>query len=128
MEGKTYYEVISADPERFEMFNQTLVQMDAEMPVRGMFPFGSIKEQVQAEPDRPFIVDVGGGMGKVLNSILEEAPQGFGAECVLQDRADVLASIPQESIPGVKKMEHDFFTPQPVKSRCQSRLPRSACS
>lgn len=28
MEGKTYYEVISADPDRFEIFNQTLVQMN----------------------------------------------------------------------------------------------------
>ncbi|GAB7365133.1 hypothetical protein MBLNU230_g6222t1 [Neophaeotheca triangularis] len=116
LEGKTYYEVISADPERFEAFNQTLVQMDSEMPVRGMFPFDSMKAQVEAEPERPFIVDIGAGMGKVLMSIMEEAPGGFGAECILQDRPDVLAAIPDESIPGVKKMEHDFFTPQPVKN------------
>lgn len=62
MEGKSYYEVISADADRFEMSNQTLVQMDAEMPVRGMFPFSWMKQQVEAEPDRPFIVDVGGGI------------------------------------------------------------------
>lgn len=49
-------------------------------------------------------------------SILEEAPDGFGAECILQDRPDVLASIPPESVPGVTKMENDFFAPQPVES------------
>lgn len=57
-------------------------------------------------------------MGKVLMSILEEAPNGFGAECILQDRPDVLASIPEADLPPcVKKMETDFFTPQPVKSK-----------
>lgn len=116
MEGKTYYEVISADPERFEMFNRTLVHMNDSMPVLGMFPFASLKDQVEAEPDRPFIVDIGGGYGKVLMSILQEAPNAFGAKAILQDRPDVIEAIPQESIPGVTKMVHDFFTPQPVKS------------
>lgn len=102
------------------MFNQTLVQMDAQMPVRGMFPFDSLRAQVEAAPERPFIVDVGGGYGKVLMSILEEAPRGFGAKCILQDRPDVLAAIPDESIPGVEKMAHDFFTPQPVQSESAS--------
>ncbi len=69
LEGKTYYEVISADPERFEMFNQTLVQMDKALPVLGMFPFGSLKAQVEAEPDRPFLVDIGGGYGRVVTSV-----------------------------------------------------------
>lgn len=90
--------------------------MDSEMPVLGMFPFDSMKAQVEAERERPFIVDVGGGKGKVLMSILTEAPAGFGAECILQDRPDVLDSIPSNSISGVRKMELDFFTPQSVKS------------
>lgn len=86
-----------------------------------MFPFDSMKTQVEAESERPFIVDVGGGMGKVLMSILEEAPNGFGETCILQDRPDVLASIPEADLPPcVKKMETDFFTPQPVKSKHRS--------
>ena len=117
LEDKTYYEVISADAERLEMFNKTLVQMDKVMPVHGMFPFASLKAQVEAEPHRPFIVDVGGGYGKVLMSIQEEAPAGFGAQMVLQDRPDVIDAIQQESIPNMTKMSHDFFTPQPIKSK-----------
>ncbi|KAK4539252.1 hypothetical protein LTR36_000858 [Oleoguttula mirabilis] len=114
-EGATFYEVISEKPERFEAFNGTLVQMDSEMPVLGMFPFDSMKTQVQAETHRPFIVDVGGGVGRILTSIQQEAPAGFGAPMILQDRPDVLASIKDEDIPNITKMEHDFFQPQPVK-------------
>ncbi|KAK3686896.1 hypothetical protein LTR37_019338 [Vermiconidia calcicola] len=116
MEGKTYYEVISADPDRLEMFNQTLVQMDEAMPVLGMFPFSSLQSQVGAEPDRPFIVDVGGGYVRILMFIQQEAPAGFGAEMILQDRPDVIDAIAQDSIPNVTKIAHDFFTPQPVKN------------
>ena len=98
------------------MFNQTVAQTNESTPVLGMFPFSSLKNQVEAEPERPFIVDVGGGTGAVLVSIQEEAPAGFGAQLILQDRPDVLDSIPQDSIPNVTKMVHDFFTPQPIKS------------
>ena len=113
----TYYEVVSADPERLEMFNQFFAQMEAQLPVLGMFPFSSLRRQVEAEPDRPFIVDVGGGVGKVLMSIQEEAPAGFGAPIVLQDRPDVIDSIPEDSILNVTTMTHDIFTPQPVQSK-----------
>lgn len=112
----TYYEAVSADAERFQTFNDSLGQMDKAMPVLGMFPFSSLKAQVEAETNRPFIVDVGGGIGTVVQSILQEAPAGFGAQVILQDRPDVIDSIPQASIPYVTKMAHDFFTPQPVKS------------
>ncbi|KAF2809937.1 o-methyltransferas-like protein [Mytilinidion resinicola] len=114
-EGMTYYQVISDDPDRLHMFNQTLTQMDQQMPILGMFPFAALKNQVEASPQKPFIVDVGGGRGQVLMSVQKEAPAGFGAKMILQDRPDVLAAIAQEDIPNIEKMEHDFFTPQPVK-------------
>jgi hypothetical protein len=113
MEGHPYYEVISADPDRLTMFNKGLVQMNETMPTLGMFPFKSLKEEVLAEPDRPFIVDIGGGHGGPLKTILQEAEGGWGAQCILQDRPDVLAQV---NLPGVTNMEHDFFTTQPVKN------------
>lgn len=122
MEGKSYYEVISADPERIEMFNKALAAMNDQMPVLGMFLFASLKEQVEAEPNRPFIVDIGGGLGRSLMSILGEAPAGFGAQSVLQDRADVINAIPPETVPHVTPMIHDFFTAQPVKSESSQRF------
>lgn len=116
MEGKTFYEVISADRKRLEMFNETMSEMIDQQPVLGMFPFSSLKSQVEAEPDRAFMVDVGGGVGRALMSVLDEAPGGFGAPVILQDRPDVIDSIPTNSMPGLTKMAHDMFTPQPVKS------------
>lgn len=91
-------------------------QFEDMVPTLGMYPLTSLKAQVEAEPDRAFIVDVGGSHGAVLMSIQEEAPAGFGAPMILQDRPPVLDEIPQESIPNITKMAHDFFTPQPVKS------------
>lgn len=40
LEGLTYYETISHDPDRFNMFNMTLTQT---VPVLRMFPFSSMR-------------------------------------------------------------------------------------
>lgn len=117
LEGKTYYEAIASVPERAEMFNRSMSQFEDMVPTLGMYPFSALKEQVQADPDRPFIVDVGGSHGSVLMSIQEEAPAGFGSQMILQDRPDVIAEINQDDIPNITKMGHDFFTPNPIKSQ-----------
>jgi len=98
------------------MFNTTMTQVESNMPILGMFPFGSLKDQVEAEPDRPFIVDIGAGRGQSLLKIQKEAPSGFGANLILQDRPDVIDSLKPEDIPNIEKMAYDFFTPQPIKS------------
>jgi hypothetical protein len=113
----TYYEAISHDADRFNMFNMTMTQMESQVPVLGMFPFGSLKDEVEADKERPFIVDIGGGRGHVLAAIQKEAPSGFGAKMILQDRPDVISSLKPEDIPGIEPMAYDFFTPQPIKSR-----------
>ncbi|RDW60593.1 O-methyltransferas-like protein [Coleophoma cylindrospora] len=115
LEGLSYYEAISYDPDRFNMFNMTMTQMEKDVPVLGMFPFASMKEQVESNKDRPFIVDIGGGRGHVLVAIQEEAPAGFGGRLILQDRPDVIDSLLPDDIPNIEKMPYDFFTPQPIK-------------
>ncbi|RDW91674.1 O-methyltransferas-like protein [Coleophoma crateriformis] len=115
LEGLSYYEAISYDPERFNMFNMTMTQMEKDVPILGMFPFASMKEQVESNKDRPFVVDIGGGRGHVLVAIQEEAPAGFGGRLILQDRADVIDSLLPVDIPNIEKMPYDFFTPQPIK-------------
>ncbi|PQE27884.1 hypothetical protein CJF30_00009075 [Rutstroemia sp. NJR-2017a BBW] len=116
LEGKTYYEAISHTPERLHMFNTTMVQMEQTVPILGLFPFASMKEEVEAEPDRAFVVDIGGGQGQALVALQKEAPAGFGAKLILQDRSDVLDKLPDERIPNIEKMVYDFHTPQPVKN------------
>lgn len=61
------------------------------------------------------IVDVGGGKGRDLQTFHKKIPTLPG-QLVLQDRASVLEN---EEVKGlddkIKVMEHDFFTPQPIK-------------
>jgi hypothetical protein len=118
-EGKTFYEVLTETPERLNMFNKAMMQQEASLPTLGMFPFTSLKQQVEAEPERAFVVDIGGGRGQSLLLIQKETSNGFGTgtKMILQDRPVVLDTIPQEMIPGIEKMPYDYYTPQPVKSK-----------
>lgn len=125
LEGKTYYEAISHTPERLHMFNATMVQMEQSVPILGLFPFASMKDEVEVEKDRPFVVDIGGGRGQALIAVQKQAPAGFGAKLILQDRADVLDNLPDEEIPNIEKMVYDFHTPQPVKSELSIPCPES---
>ena len=117
-EGKTFYEVLTSTPERLNMFNKAMMQQEASLPTLGMFPFTSLKEEVVAEPERAFVVDIGGGRGQSLLLINQETSNGFGtgAKMYLQDRPQVLETIPQELLPGIAKMPYDFYTEQPIKS------------
>jgi hypothetical protein len=123
LEGLTYYEAISHDADRFNLFNITLSQMEDQHPFLGMFPWGSLQKQIEAEKDRPFVVDIGGGRGQSLLAIQKEAPAGFGAKLILQDRPDVIHSLRPEDIPNIETMVYDFFTPQPVKSTAMPSPP-----
>lgn len=117
-EGQTFYEVLHADKDRFNMFNKAMMQQEASLPTLGMFPFTSLKEEVEAEPDRAFVVDIGGGRGQSLLLIQKETAALFGpsSKMVLQDRPQVLDTIPQELLPNIEKMPYDFYTEQPVKN------------
>ncbi|KAF2763496.1 o-methyltransferas-like protein [Pseudovirgaria hyperparasitica] len=115
-EGRPFYEVLAADPVRAKRFDVVMGQADKLFDIRGTYPFAGAKAGIEAEPDRAFIVDVGGGNGTTLKTIQQEAPDGFGAAMVLQDRPDVLAAIDENDVPGVTKMEQDIFAPQKVKN------------
>lgn len=116
-EGETYYDVINLDPWKRELWNTAIREMEKNMPVLGMFPFDSLKEQVAKEPERPFIVDVGGGLGQAMKRIETQCPNFFGAKVVLQDLPIVIDSIKKEDVPGIEPMAHDVFSgPNPVKS------------
>lgn len=67
----------------------------------------------------------------MLQVIQKETLDGFGAKMILQDRPQVLDSIPTEELPGIEKIVYDFMTLQPVKNahiyyfrRNSAQLPR----
>ena len=86
-------------------------------PDYGIFPFSSSKEEVEAEQDRAFVVDISGGKGQALLHIQKETEKVFGtsAKLIQQERPDILEQIEPEEIVGIEPMPYDFHTEQPVK-------------
>ncbi|KAK4453846.1 Sterigmatocystin 8-O-methyltransferase [Podospora aff. communis PSN243] len=124
-EGKTYYEVLDADEEMRPVWNATLAALDKNMPIWGMFPWETLKEQVKKEPDRVFVVDIGGGRGQALKKLQEEIPGAFGGRLVLQDLEAVVGTLGEGDAPGIERMVYDAFGEQPVKSEfCPSGYER----
>jgi hypothetical protein len=114
MEGKTFYETLSANPGHLDAFNRS---MSEPGPEYGIFPFSSLKQEVEAEPERTFVVDIGGGKGQALQYIKAETGGAFetSSKLILQDRPDVLEQIGPEQKIGMELMSYDFHTEQPVK-------------
>ncbi|KAK0636307.1 S-adenosyl-L-methionine-dependent methyltransferase [Bombardia bombarda] len=115
-EGSDYYEVLNEDIEKRNIWNGTMQAMEKNMPISGMFPFASLKEQVEREPERAFFVDVAGGRGQALLKLQEDIPGTFGGKLILQDLPIVIDSLKPEDVPNIETMKYDIFTPQPVKN------------
>jgi hypothetical protein len=112
--GKTTWDIMAMEHEKFATFQKGLGAMDAMCPVLGYYDFDQLADTTK---DVPVLVDVGGGQGQSLVAILNAHKRIDPAKCVLQDRAPVLAlAITAEVLPKeVQKMEIDFFVEQPVK-------------
>nr|BAZ95833.1 o-methyltransferase cpaK [Curvularia pallescens] len=115
-EGKTYYEAMEEDPVVADAWHKGMVMIESMQPVTGMFPFRSMLEQINADKERPFVVDVGGGRGNALVAIMAECGAGVAGRMVLQDLGEVLEGTSPVRIDGVQTMPHNFYDPQPVKN------------
>lgn len=120
LEGKTYYEVLDQNPVQRGLWNKGMQSTEKHFPIVGMFPFQDLSARVAESPERPYIVDVGGGRGQALLAIREHYGGDFGGELVLQDLPIVIDALRPEEIPGIKPMTYDIFTPQPVKGKYAS--------
>ncbi|KAK7398538.1 hypothetical protein QQX98_012086 [Neonectria punicea] len=116
--GKSYYELLEIDPdlERREVWNTNMFMVDQLMPVVGMFPFASLKEQVEQDPERPFLVDIGAGRGQSCFAIRNDINGAFDAKFILQDLPGVINNMKPKDYPGFELMTYDAFTPQPVQN------------
>jgi hypothetical protein len=83
LHGKAGFEYFAEEPEHAELFNQTMTSVSelTDGPVVAGYDFGAY----------PTIVDVGGGHGSLLATILASAPASRG---VLYDLPGVVASAP----------------------------------
>ncbi|KAL8882208.1 MAG: hypothetical protein Q9198_000753 [Flavoplaca austrocitrina] len=115
-EGMTYYEAIEEDPVVSDTWHKGMIMIETTQPISGMFPFHSMKAAVEAEPHRAFVVDVGGGRGNALVSIMKECGGSYGGKMILQDMAEVLEGKDPVRVDGVESMPHNFYNIQPIKN------------
>lgn len=75
---------------------------------------GRLLDGFDKEKSETLLVDVAGGKGHDIQAFYERF--GKKGELVLQETPAVLAGIKEEDLtPEVKRMEYDFFTPNPIK-------------
>ncbi|MCJ1397526.1 hypothetical protein MMC11_000720 [Xylographa trunciseda] len=114
-----FFEWLQANPKVFETFNNHMAGyrqgrpswMNSDFyPVQDLLGKGFYTE----DKDAVMLVDIGGGLGHDIEEFQSKHPELPG-RLVLQD----LPSVIKEAIPKLHKaiepMEHDFFTPEPIK-------------
>ena len=109
--GTTIWETMAQNPERFYMFQAGLAHADASIPLTGYYDFSKLN----TTDSRPILVDVGGGGGQSIVTILKAHPDLPPAKFILEDLKEPIAQAEKSDyLPkAVVKVEHDFFTPQP---------------
>ena len=75
-------------------------------PVTAIFPFEELEGAVRKEPERAFVVDVGGGCGQALHTIQKHCNGSFGGKLILQDLPIVIHPLAPKQIPGIKPHNH----------------------
>lgn len=126
--GITTWEIMSKDPDKLKTFQIGLTVGDAMVPVTGYYDFNQLAltpEELQQDPGRVSLVDIGGGVGNVLKRILDVYKDLHPKHVVLQDQENIIAMAEKEKIApdGVRLMKHDFWGPQPVKGMYSEPTP-----
>lgn len=106
-------------PDRGKLFNEF---MTATTTLHDVAPWWTVYPSEQFltgyEPSNgPLIIDVGGGVGIVLERFRETLPEPHKttAALILQDLPSVIAHAKSRPLPSnLQAMEHSFFDPQPI--------------
>ncbi|KAI1178298.1 S-adenosyl-L-methionine-dependent methyltransferase [Nemania sp. FL0916] len=110
---ETAFQWLPKYPERFGPLQQVMtVQGAAGVSWFDVFPF---EKELASFTGPCAFVDVGGGFGHQCQVLLSRFPKLLGGKVVLQDLKETIVNIPPQ-FEGFEKMEHNFFTPQPVKA------------
>jgi len=87
--------------------------------------FASSESKKSSEQDRPFMVDVGGGLGHDLSGFAGRYPDK-SIKLVLQEQPEVIEDAGRQTLDSrITLSEHDFFQPQPIAG---ARIVRSSHS
>lgn len=115
-DGTSVWKVMEENGE-LARFQAGLNPSNKHVPPTGYFDFGALVEGELG--DRDVLVDVGGGIGMVLKTIIEATPalQQRASKCVVQDLAGPIEEAKASGhLPeGVRAMAHSFFDEQQIK-------------
>ncbi|WPG97445.1 Hypothetical protein R9X50_00022000 [Acrodontium crateriforme] len=116
-DGKTLFDVLSADPERQSNFHAGMKAMADLHPFQGIYDFSPLTAKAAQDPSRTLFVDVGGGTGTFLASLMDSHPSLPTDKLVLQDLPPVIEMAHSNmALPSsITLQPHDFHTPQPVR-------------
>ena len=111
--GRPFFDDCEHDRTLFQGFHDGMGLLTAsKVPWTSLVPPEHLL--TDAYPDAPLVVDVGGGQGVDIEHIRQAVPAEWYPCLILQDLPSSVAAVSLHE--GVKKMGHDFFTPQPIKS------------
>ncbi|KAK7961069.1 hypothetical protein PG996_011709 [Apiospora saccharicola] len=116
-EGKATFEILSDMPARTQGIHTLASNVQHLRPYTGFYDFAKLaSSKEEEEHDRPVFVDIGGGNGHVIKEVLQAVPQIRPGQCVLEDRAETLTLARTTGLlpDGVRLLEHDYLTRQPV--------------
>jgi hypothetical protein len=111
-----FFAWLDQNPPYLSVFNSYMSAYRAGKPVwcdTGFYPVENLTKEFNRSASNTFLVDVGGGLGHDLQLLKERHPSLPG-KLVLQDRQEVISTIPETSLSSLEAKAHDFFTPQPI--------------
>lgn len=114
-EGRSTFEILSMMPDRTARIHTMASSIQHLRPYTGFFDYAKL---VSEDRERTIFVDVGGGNGHVIKELLQHFPQILPEQCVLEDRAETLEIARTTGLlpTGVRLIEHDYLTRQPIRN------------
>ena len=122
--GKAPYEIFGSMPEHAKAIGILLNAMGTKSSQRieNVYPVQArLLDGYDGTISDVLFVDIGAGNGHVVSGLKEAFPQLPG-RLIAQDLQGMIATAP--SVTGVEMQAYDFFTEQPIKSKCS---PQQGC-
>lgn len=111
-EGKSVFETLAQQSDTLAVFGRVLKAAAVLKPFVGIYPWERLAD---SDLQRPLFVDIGGGPGHAIATILAAQPELPASGFVLQELPNVIEQAKQFFPAGVQLQPHDFFTANPVK-------------
>ena len=118
--GQAPFEILRSKPESTKAIGMLLSAMGIQkfQRVENVYPVQErLVKGFDPEEEDVFFVDVGAGHGHMVGGLRATMPE-FSGRFVAQDLPNMISTAPK--VDGVEMQTHNFFDPQPIKSKSYS--------